>query len=294
MTKINIPKVSVCIVTFNQKEYIGQCLDSVIRQETNFEFEVIVSDDCSTDGTSDVIKEFAEKYPAVIRSIRHEKNIGALENFRFVHEQARGMYVAHVDGDDYALPGKLKNQVDFLDANPNCNIVYHPVKILENQQIKSNRDESIDFLSKKYYRKDLIELIVVGVHSSKMYRVKDDGFVFPDFNLVDYTTNVIHVGDGYAAYCTQEPLGVYRKGIGISGSSNVIESVYNTLLYFRRQYPDCSDEVYSSVLSWLFFSIKFKRDRVLLFLRLAIVDFSLRGLVRFFYKKIKRKLIKEN
>jgi cellulose synthase/poly-beta-1,6-N-acetylglucosamine synthase-like glycosyltransferase len=70
------PKVSVCVVTYNQEKYIGQCLQSVVDQETDFDFEVLVADDCSTDGTRLILHEFANKYPGIVKPILSEVNVG--------------------------------------------------------------------------------------------------------------------------------------------------------------------------------------------------------------------------
>ena len=121
------PKVSVCIITYNQEKYIRQCLQSIIDQETNFDFEVIVGDDCSTDGTRTIVQEFVERYPSIIKTIVQEKNTGGSKNNLDVHAAAIGKYVAHVDGDDYTLPGKLQLQANVLDADLMCTAVWHRV-----------------------------------------------------------------------------------------------------------------------------------------------------------------------
>ena len=74
------PKVSVCVVTYNQEKYIRQCLQSIVDQETDFDFEVIVSDDCSMDGTCAIVQEFVEKYPGMVKPIFHDRNMGALRS----------------------------------------------------------------------------------------------------------------------------------------------------------------------------------------------------------------------
>ena len=73
-------KLSICTVTYNQKDYIAKALDSFLMQKTNFKFQVIVGDDYSTDGTTEILKEYAEKYPDIIKPILREKNIGAALN----------------------------------------------------------------------------------------------------------------------------------------------------------------------------------------------------------------------
>src|SRR5664279_5549236 len=117
------PKVTVCVVTYNQERYIAQCLQSLVDQEVDFGFEVVVSDDCSSDSTATIIKDFCQRYPGLVRAHFHEKNIGAYENFLFAHRQVAGEYAAHIDGDDLAFPSKLAAQVSALDADPACAVV---------------------------------------------------------------------------------------------------------------------------------------------------------------------------
>lgn len=74
--KEKVPKLSVCVITYNQKEYIRQCLQSIVDQETDFDFEVIVGDDCSTDGTRAIVQEFARRYPKVVKPIFSEEYWG--------------------------------------------------------------------------------------------------------------------------------------------------------------------------------------------------------------------------
>ena len=102
------PKVSVCVVTYNQKKYIRQCLQSIVDQEADFDFEVIVGDDCSEDGTREIVQEFVERYPGLVKAVLHEKNVGIVVNYRSVHDLARGEYIAHCDGDDLWLCIQIK------------------------------------------------------------------------------------------------------------------------------------------------------------------------------------------
>lgn len=81
------PKVSVCVVTYNQEKYIRQCLQSIVDQETNFLFEIIVADDCSTDGTAAIIRDFYHKYPSIIKSFFHYRNIGPAKNIFFTYKK---------------------------------------------------------------------------------------------------------------------------------------------------------------------------------------------------------------
>jgi glycosyltransferase involved in cell wall biosynthesis len=246
-------KVSVCVVTYNQVGYIEQCLLSLINQVTNFDFEVIVGDDQSTDGTSDVVRRVAKQYPHIVKAVVHERNVGITENYLHVHAMARGIYIAHLDGDDYALPGKLQAQSDFLDANPDYNIVWHRM-LVENPKANAVAEDLIDLdkLHNAFTRLDLFRHITIGMNSSKMYRASVRDIVLPSFPLLDYFANVEQIGSGYAGFVSSQPLGVYRAGIGIASSGSktkvlLVESFY----YFMGKYQGSASDISVSV-SFLF------------------------------------------
>lgn len=237
------PKVSVCVVTYNQEKYIRQCLQSIVDQETNFDFEIVVGDDCSTDGTLGIVLEFADKYPDKFRLFLHDKNIGALQNFRFVHEQAIGTYIAHIDGDDYALPGKLQAQADLLDEDKTCNLVWTPVLIetAPGQLHEQNEYFKQHALVRRYTRADLIKYGTIGTNSSKMYRkqFESDPLLLHNFEPIDYFVNVIQVGNGVACFAGDKPLGVYRLGIGIASiGSKTKDLTVQSVEYFSKTFPE--------------------------------------------------------
>src|ERR1035437_546330 len=161
------PKVSVCVVTYNQIKYIRQCLQSIVDQETDFVFEVIVEDDFSTDGTRVIVAEFAERYPRIIKPVFLKKNVGPFINYKLAHEKATGLYVAHIDGDDYMLPGKLKRQVEILDNNPEIAIACHLMKGEGDIPIASENNLHHPRIGNT---NTLIEIGCYFCHSSKMNR----------------------------------------------------------------------------------------------------------------------------
>lgn len=282
-------KVSVCVVTYNQENYIAQCLQSLIDQEVNFKFEVIVSDDCSSDRTSEIIKEFEVKYPQIIKVIIHEKNLGAFKNFVFVHEQAKGKYIAHMDGDDYALPDKIQEQADFLDNNPECNMVFHRVNFMENGVLRESKLLSNNILEYKFYRKDIIEYIAIGTNSSKMYRSSLRSVILPSFNMVDYTVNVLQIQSGYAAYCSNNALGVYRVGVGVAGSSAVDLCVYDALNYFFYNFKELTEQINSSAWAWFLYSLKYNKDIKWKFFLVVLKTFSITGFFKYLRSRNFRK-----
>ena len=88
----NTPVVQIICVTYNQKDYISDALNSFLMQKTNFEFEVLVGDDCSTDGTSEIVAQYSKKYPDIIKHIRRQQNMGCLANFMDLCEKASAGY----------------------------------------------------------------------------------------------------------------------------------------------------------------------------------------------------------
>jgi glycosyltransferase involved in cell wall biosynthesis len=126
--------VSVCCTTYNQKQFITQAVESFLMQQTNFQFEIVIGDDCSTDGTSKVLKSFIEKYPAKIKVISAKKNVGAHKNMIDTVKACKGKYLALCDGDDYWTdPHKLQKQVDFLEQNPEYIICCHYTRVIDTE-----------------------------------------------------------------------------------------------------------------------------------------------------------------
>jgi len=163
------PKVSVCIVTYNHISFIGDCLQSIVSQETDFEYEIIVGDDASTDGASDIVREYAELYPNLINPVIRPGNIGASRNLFDIHNRAQGEFVVHLDGDDLALPGKLQQQYLHLMAHPDQVGCGHIVQILD--QFGNVTDSHYPRHVQAIY--DRANLILMGMpfaHSSLMYR----------------------------------------------------------------------------------------------------------------------------
>lgn len=217
--------LSVCIVTYNQVKFIEQCLKSIIEQDCDFNFEIIIGDDFSSDGTSEIITNYASKYPNIIKAYIHIKNIGAVNNYMFVHAKAIGRYVAHIDGDDYALPGKLKSQVVFLDNNSKCSMVFH-------RCLSLHIDGSITKLSKDYSITNVCDFAEftyrfpsASCHSSKMYR-KSASYnpknLWP--RLLDKHFHFEHGLSGLVGFLNED-LGVYRVGVGISSNIYAIHNL---------------------------------------------------------------------
>lgn len=124
--------VSVCCTTYNQEQFIAQTVESFLMQQTNFQFDIVIGEDCSTDSTGEILKSFTEKYPGKVKVITPEKNIGPHLNMVKAAEFCKGKYIALCDGDDYWTdPHKLQKQVDFLEQNPEYVICCHYTRVVD-------------------------------------------------------------------------------------------------------------------------------------------------------------------
>ena len=239
------PKVSVCVVTYNQENYIETCLTSILEQKVDFPFEIIVSDDASTDGTVAIVKKFHSQHPGIIRLLLHPVNIGAGVNFQVAHNAATGEYVAHCDGDDYFLPGKLQYQVDFLDKNPGY------VQIWHRQQLVDSNNNVVGkfpyryvktFLGRKLALKRLaVSYGLVGQHSSQMYRRSARTVYDNHPATIDYFYALDIGAKGYSTQ-SDKVLGSYRTGNAATltttspGKIFVEKALGDTALFYTEKY----------------------------------------------------------
>jgi glycosyltransferase involved in cell wall biosynthesis len=112
-------KLSVMVITYNHERFIAQAIESVLAQHVNFDIEVVVGEDCSTDRTRAILMDFHRRYPDRIVPLLRDRNLGAMRNLHETLASCRGQYVALLEGDDYWISvDKLQKQVDFLDAHP--------------------------------------------------------------------------------------------------------------------------------------------------------------------------------
>lgn len=204
------PKLSVCVVTYNQQDYISQCLESILEQNVNFEFEIIIADDCSQDKTRHIIENYMKNHSNII-PLFHDKNVGALKNYMIAHSKAKGQYIAHVDGDDYIAPGKLQSQVEYLDRNEGVSLATHAVNIIGTNVIHGNDDCYPELGSIK----DLLHFGTYFVNSSIMYRREHRIEYKEGIEPVDFYLHVERAGKGNI-YLDKRVFGYYRdhdKGI---------------------------------------------------------------------------------
>lgn len=190
------PLVSIVIPSYNRIETIRETLDSILKQECDFDFEIIIGDDCSTDGVIDVLLDYKKRFPKIISLFSHKENIGLGANWASCINLCRGQYIAGCDNDDFwHNPDKLNLQVSFLDKNPDYGMV-HTDYIELNRKTKVSKSRVIHGTQ---YQKNLIQEIFYGnfkcCNSSVMYRksiidkyVPLDDYIKYKFPLQDWNT----------------------------------------------------------------------------------------------------------
>lgn len=211
------PLLSVLTLACNQRDFIAQCLDSVIDQKTGFPVRHIVLDDGSTDGTDRIIFEYARKYPHIV-PIFLKKPHAPGENVRLLFDACRSTYAALCDGDDYfSDPYKLQKQADFLDNHPECSLCFHPVDIVYEDGRPSRVYPEPDMLTRApgehYTLRDLISNNLIQTNSV-VYRWRFRNGL-PDWFRTrllpgDRYWHLLHAENGLIGFLP-EHMSVYRR-----------------------------------------------------------------------------------
>lgn len=260
MMSAKTPLVSVYVVTYNQEKYLRECLDGIVMQQTDFPFEAIVIDDASTDGNLEIIKEYAERYPEIIKPVLLEENLwnqGINKFFAVFLPRAKGKYIAFCEGDDYwTYEGKLQRQVDFLEKHPDYSMCFHNFSVKNETDLKYGYRRLIKSRDAKI--EDLIlcqvvqEATVLSRRSSieKDIELKDDilskKFQFSD---IRFYLSYIHTGKVYGI---AEKWSVYRvqnKGVStILRNRNQLKSNHINII---RALSQCYKEKYKRLYNQL-------------------------------------------
>ena len=221
--------ISVVILTYFHEPYIAKCLDSVLAQETNLRVDILVGDDASQDGTPEIIRDYAARYPNRIQTVFHKENVGATRNGADVGALIRGKYVAYLEGDDYWLdPHKLQKQWEILEAHPEYSACCgRCVLIDENGQTNYTRTPHFVWNRRLYTLEDLVDTWnIPGQMSTLMYRTALNG-VAPEAAVLAYqahrtvgdkTQTLLLLAHG-PIYCSGEILSAYRS-VDKSGGHN--------------------------------------------------------------------------
>lgn len=281
--------VTIRCVTYNHEPYIRQCLEGFVMQKTTFRFEAIVHDDASTDGTANIIREYAEKYPNVIKPIfetenQYSKRNGSLR--RIMDNHMRGKYIAMCEGDDYWVdPYKLQKQVEFLEKHAEYGLTFG---------IAQKYIQSIEAFSKKTFGsqvKDARSLLLNNTIPTPTVMFKKD--IYRKY-CEDFKDKIWLAGDYplwlYFAihsklYFFNEKFAVYRilknsasHSDNIDKRESFIKSIYNMKCLYNERYGIVDTKNLSDLLYIPLFNNAYL--------------YRNKGKMKLYYKKIKRKQIK--
>lgn len=210
------PLVSVCMITYNHEAFIAEAIESVLMQQTNFPFELIIGEDISPDRTRSICEEYQARYPDMVRLLPSEKNIGLQQNFIEVLFRVRGKYIALLDGDDFWTdPHKLQRQVDFLEKNEAYSMVFHNVHLLKHGQMSGlvypeGRKETISITD--ILNHDYTQTCATLFRAAPLAQVPYADALQWIYN--DITLFALVLSDGSLARYMPEPMSTYRVHAG--------------------------------------------------------------------------------
>lgn len=210
LTKVPEPLVSIRTSTYNHEKYIRQCIEGILMQKTDFPFEYIIGEDCSTDGTMAIVREYAQKYPDVIRVVTDDVNVGMRANGLRCIERCRGKYMAICEGDDWWTdPHKLQKQVDFLESHPDylmCTTSYSSFRMKDGQVKEGVKDgQGRDITLRSLMKKNRIGTLTVLYRKDVLTRFEEEVRpVMPNFRMGDITLwlYMAHEGKIHELPCT--------------------------------------------------------------------------------------------
>jgi len=225
-------------MTYNHANFITQALDSVLMQQVDFDYEILISEDCSTDGTREIVLRYYEQHPERIRLLLSEQNIRTNQVVARGIHAARGQYIALLDGDDYWIsPHKLQKQVDFLDSHPECAICFHNAQVVH----EDGSQQPWNWNSAHQKEFSTLEDMWMGnfiATCSTLFRRGLFGKV-PDwydtfFPITDWPLHLLNAEHGLIGYI-DETMAVYRyHSGGLYSPFSQIQKLEKTLQFYQR------------------------------------------------------------
>lgn len=241
------PFVIITCITYNHKDYIHNALDGFVMQKTNFPFVAVIHDDASTDGTTDIIREYAEKnqniiYPIFERENQYSKHDGSVRRIvNNVIKYSGAKYIAFCEGDDYWIdPLKLQKQVDFLESHPDFTICFHNAEVIN----ETYEPLSFDSLQDREYTSNEVFDNWIVPTASILYRQDvpslqlDKRRYNGDLPLI---LNSLKYGKGFGMSEKMSAYRVTNKGITIARRKEDpvmrAKAYKNHFLYIRDTFP---------------------------------------------------------
>ncbi len=259
---MNIPLVSICMITYNHEHFIREAIEGVLMQEVDFPVEFLIADDFSPDGTREIVDQYIQNHPNGnwIRYVRHSQNKGMMGNFVWALESCKGKYIALCEGDDFWTdPFKLQNQVEFLEADSNIVLCYHPVNVL-----MPDGNLKADFITEKNFKSDesgLYDLALFGnyIHTpSVVFKnvIQTYPQYFKELKVGDFFLYLILARKGSFCRLTTNSA-VYRFGVG-SFTSLSHTRMRLSFKYSLKVFLENENDLFVKIIFWL----RFHQDKL--------------------------------
>lgn len=227
-------KVSACIITYNQEKYIRECIEGAINQMVNFDYEIVIGDDCSTDNTLQICKEYASRFPEKIKILERDENKGMIWNWTDAIHNCSGKYIALCEGDDYWTDNeKLQRQVNLLEQNPALSCCFH--KAFRYDEANENRN--------KIYPENLNKTIFDAKSFFSIPTIPTASFIF--INKIKFPTLVHSHADTmlYATLLSMGSAGFIDESMSLYRLHNEgVSSSYNENWYLERRIKELDTE----------------------------------------------------
>ena len=237
-------KLSIFVVAYNQEDFIGQCLDSVLAQEIDFDCEILVGEDCSTDKTAAICDQYAAK-DSRIKVFHHHKNLGLKKNWEFVWNHCSGDYIAMVEGDDYWIDTKkLQRQVGFLDAHPEFSLTFTGAAIDYAPGTQPGAEQNLEHLAEREYSAGEIYQKVTCLTSTVVCRNCLKQIEYGSKLLYADTFTFLSLLEKGRAYGFAEKSSAYRvhlKNISRGGDTDFWKGYFRQSRYFKKCFPTLAD-----------------------------------------------------
>lgn len=187
--------LSVVMLTYNERKYVSQAIESVLNQVTKYKYEIVIADDASTDGTEDIVREYANKFPNIIKAIIRPENIGLIRNYFDTISRCKGQYILFCAGDDYWDENKVEKQLNIMKNDNSIKMLHSGYYIVDKDNVllrkvtRLNQDHSFNSL----FSRNFISALSVCIRKEVIVSYFDDinpiqrGWLMEDYPLWLYT-----------------------------------------------------------------------------------------------------------
>lgn len=290
------PLVSISCVSYNHATFIRHCLDGMLMQKTSFPIEILIHDDCSTDGTTEIIKEYEAKYPSLIFALYENENQyskGAWVD-GFNYRRAKGKYIAYCEGDDYWTdPLKLQKQVDFMESHTDYSVCFHafrnhvvstdeyrvttPTRLLQSKGDSDGIDVDLNLYFNAWYTQPMTMLFRRSVYDltwrNQYQYYRDQHEIY----------HLLKVGKGRLLNFDGGVRNVHAGGIAsvICDSKQIVVSMNISKELYVNNQDGPTQKFYADTLQWALYRTKrFSKERWMYSFRLFGVDKNFVQLLR--------------